>query len=132
MTYLESVPAAPQEAPDPPADLGDSGRALWDELLSSFEFDAQDVALVLEACRVKDRLEALDAVVRADGVTVESPQGVKAHPALVEARQQEITLTRIIASLRLPDEDGSRAQRRGSARGAYLSRRPYGRFAVGR
>ena len=54
-----------------------------------------------------------------------------AHPALTESRQQSITLTRLIASLRLPsDEDDVRPQRRGSRGlraehegGGYLMRR---------
>jgi hypothetical protein len=66
-----------------------------------------------------DRLDDLDAVVRAEGVTVQTPQGVKAHPALVESRQQQITLTRLVASLRLPDEEDNTPQRRGGARGSY-------------
>jgi hypothetical protein len=54
-------------------------------------------------------------------------------PPLVEARQQQTALSRLVASVRrLPDDAGKRPQRRGSARGTY-ARRPYGsRFvAVG-
>lgn len=105
--------------PAPPEDLGDAGRALWDALADSFDFETQEAALLVEACRVKDRLDALDSVVRDQGVTVTSPQGVKAHPALVEARQQQITLSRLIASLRLPDEEDNKPQRRGRSRGTY-------------
>ena len=111
---------------DAPADLGSAGRALWDEVAGTFDLETHEAALLLEACRVKDRLDALDTVVRAEGVTIESPQGVKAHPAIVEARQQQLVLSRLIASLRLPDENDSRPQRRGGGRGAYLARRPYG------
>lgn len=84
-----------------------------------------------EACRVKDRLDALDEVIRREGVTVTSPQGVK-HPALVESRQAQIVLTRLIASLRLPDANDARAQRRGAGRGAYAARRMYGAHSLGR
>lgn len=110
------------DTPTPPTDLGVSGLALWLELASAYDFDAHDSIVVTEACRVKDRLDALDLAVRADGVTLASPQGVKAHPALTEARQQQIVLTRLVASLRLPDEEGDRAQRRGRPRGAYSGR----------
>ncbi len=109
--------------PAPPDDLGATGLALWRKLADVYEFEAQDLVVVTEACRVKDRLDALDAVVRSEGVTVTSPQGVKAHPALTESRQQQIVLTRLVASLRLPDEDGEREQRRGGARGTYAGRR---------
>lgn len=99
--------------------FGPSGAALWEELSDLVEFDFHELALLTEACRVRDRLDSLDAVIRAEGVTVTSPQGVKAHPALVESRAQEIVFSRLLASLRIPDEDNSRPQRRGSARGSY-------------
>ena len=107
------------DRPTPPADLGDEGVALWRDLTSSFEFDSQDLVVVTEAARVKDRLDRLDAVVRSEGVTVTTSQGIKAHPALTESRQQQIVLTRLVASLRLPDDYGKRDQRRGASRGTY-------------
>ncbi len=54
-----------------------------------------------------------------------SPQGDRANPAAVEARQQRIALARLLAALRLPagEEDdrqaGARAQRRVGVRGVY-------------
>ena len=119
-------------APPAPDELGESGRKLWDDYTSKFEFEEHELALLVEAARVKDRLDALDKIIRSEGMTVQSPHGPKAHPALVEARQQEIVLTRIVASLRLPDEDDERPQRRGGARGAYAARRAYGSLSVGR
>lgn len=112
--------------PSRQGDLGISGAALWAELTANYEFDAPELVIVIEASRVKDRLDALDAVVRAEGVTVLSPQGVKAHPALTESRQQQIVLTRLVASLRLPDEADERPQHRGASRGAYGARRSLG------
>lgn len=50
-----------------------------------------------------------------------------AHPAQVEARQQSLTLARLLASLRLPfgeaEGEASRPQRRGAVRGSYGVRR---------
>lgn len=105
--------------PLPPADLGEAGLALWNELSESFDFETQEAVLLVEACRVKDRLDALDVVVRAEGVTISSPQGVKAHPGIVEGRHQQVVFSRLIASLRLPDEEDSKPQRRGRSRGTY-------------
>ena len=110
-----------------PADLGPSGLAFWTTLTDTFDFDPHDLALVEEASRVKDRLDELDAVIRAEGVTITTAKGdTKAHPALVEARGQGIVLTRLVASLRLPDDAGARTQHRGGGRGAYSARRTYG------
>lgn len=126
----EPTPIDPPADPAP-ADLEAPGRALWASVADEYELAEHERSLLHEASRVADRLAALDAVVRAEGVTVTSPQGVKAHPALVESRQQEVTLTRLIASLRLPSDEGERPQRRGGARGAYAARRAYGTLSTG-
>lgn len=108
----------------PPKGLRKAGRAIWEAVTASLDLDRQETQLLLECCRVSDRLDALDAVLRREGVVA---QDGKAHPALVESRQQQITLTRLIASLRLPpdlSEPDRRPQHRGAARGIY-------RFRVG-
>ena len=104
-----------------PRGLKRSGRRLWREVTARLALDEHERSLFLQACRTADLLDALHTEVERDGVMLEG----KAHPALVEARQQRITLTRLIASLRLPEDleapdDVRRPQRRGAARGAYL------------
>jgi hypothetical protein len=77
------------------------------------------LALLLKACETHDIVEQLEAIVDKEGAVVTSPQGSKAHPALVEARQQRLTFARLIAALRIPDDDtGTRKQSR-SIRGIY-------------
>jgi hypothetical protein len=108
-----------------PAGLRGPGRRLWSSVVRDFDLDEHERALLLEACRTVDQLDLLDAAVRKDGPIVSSPQGERAHPALVEARQQKIALARLVAVLRLPagaDEDqaaGRRLPRRVGARGVY-------------
>lgn len=111
-------------APKPPAALGVAGTRLWASILGVYELEEHEAALLLQACLTVDTLDELDALIRRDGLVVASPQGPRAHPALVEARQQRITLARVLAALRLPDgaADESavrRPQRRGGARGVY-------------
>ncbi|MGI9083985.1 MAG: hypothetical protein ACR2FE_01680 [Aeromicrobium sp.] len=62
----------------------------------------------------------LESIVDKEGAVVASPQGRKAHPALVECRQQRLAFARLIAALRIPDdaEAGERKQHRG-IRGVY-------------
>jgi len=75
--------------------------------------------LLIEACRTADQLDLLDQAIAVDRMLVDG----KAHPALVEARQQRTTLTRLLASMRLPEDlqrPETRPQRRGAARGSYL------------
>lgn len=109
----------------PPTGLREAGKRLWRSILDDYDLDEHERALLLEACRSVDLLDLLDAAVRKDGPMVDSPQGQKAHPAAVEARQQTIALARLLAALRLPagaDEDraeGRRPQRRGAPRGVY-------------
>src|SRR5688572_5378717 len=91
------------EKPRPPAGLKAAGKRLWDQVVAEFDPDEHELALLGEAARTIDVLNDLDAIVRREGPIVEgSHGGQKAHPALVEARQQRIALARLVAVLRLP------------------------------
>ncbi|MGP5724611.1 terminase [Arthrobacter rhombi] len=94
-----------------PANLKAGGKKLWKAVTDEFELGEHELSVLLEASRTVDALEALEKVVRAEGVTMTSPQGVKAHPALVEARQQRVTLAKLVASLRIPLEDSAEVGR---------------------
>lgn len=81
--------------------------------------------MLIEACRVADRLDALAEAQAGAALTTTNARGdVVASPYLVEARQQQIVLARLLAALRLPDDDAGehRPQRRGAPRGAYQPR----------
>jgi hypothetical protein len=116
---------------DVPSGLSAGGRKLWERLiaqdatLSDDLNPAQDMAL--EACRTKDRLDALDEICRTEPVMLDNGKGQPvAHPAWVEARQQGNALKQMIVALRLPDTaTGRRPQvQRGSSptRGAGSAR----------
>lgn len=109
-------------APSPPKGLRSAGRRLWKSVVDEYELEAHEALLLRQACRCADRLDELATIVEAQGVMVDD--GQRTNPAAVEHRQQSITLTRLVASLRLPsgDEDEARPQRRGAARGAYQPR----------
>lgn len=111
------------DIPQAPEDLGEAGRGLWLDVVESFEMEPHDLTMLGEACRISDRLGELRAVVARDGVTVESPQGMKGHPALVESRQQAIAQARLITALRLPDEDDQPRKPHRGPRGTYAPRR---------
>ena len=77
--------------------------------------------LLLQACRCADRIDQLHREQNSEPSTVRNHKGDEvAAPRIIEIRQQSITLARMIASLRLPDDAGERPQRRGGARGAYV------------
>lgn len=105
-----------------PPGLSAAGKRLWLAVLSVYELDEHERGLLLVMCRTADRLDELDREVRREGVMVDSPQGRKANPALVEQRQQAIAYARLTAALRLPEGDeleNARPQRRVGVRGTY-------------
>lgn len=109
--------------PRTPTGLQARGKRFWNTVLSDLEMEPHEHQLLAETCRILDRLEGLDAVVREKGLTTLDG---RIAPAVVELRLQQVTLARVVASLRLPDEYRaevlSRGQRRGSARGTYQLR----------
>jgi hypothetical protein len=115
-----------RKAPEkPPVGLGADALALWSSVIDGYELEEHERALLVEACRTVDLLVTLDEEVRRDGPTIDSSQGLRAHPAATEARQQRIALARLLAALRLPSgEEGdqkasARPQRRVGVRGTY-------------
>lgn len=111
-----------EKKPSAPRDLKVGGRRLWRSTVDEFELEEHELGLLREACRTADALDALQGAVDADGVLDESPHGRRAHPALVELRQQRICFARLIAQLGLPvgDQEAEpvKGQRR-ATRGVY-------------
>jgi hypothetical protein len=106
-----------------PDGLGEAGSALHRAVTSQYELSGHESFLLHGACRVADRLQRLaDESVDAP-LTVTNFKGDEvANPLYTESRQQQIVFARLIASLRLPDDEaGVRPQRRGSARGTYAA-----------
>lgn len=123
-TSESSVPRAP-------VGLGSRGRNLWRDLHKlGIYFDPAQTVLIAEACRIADRLERLDEILRGDTGTWASlvhdlrteDYELKIDGAMSEARQQQNVLKQILVALRLPDgATGKQPQRRG-ARGSYAGK----------
>lgn len=94
-----------------PPGLKTAGRRLWRSVTDDYELGEHELTILLEAARTVDALAELEKIVQTEGVTNVSPQGVRAHPALVEARQQRIVLAKLVASLRIPLDDEQSAGR---------------------
>jgi hypothetical protein len=108
------------KSPDPPKGLKTSGRALWRAVLSDYVLDKHEQTILREACRTADSLDGLQTLLDNEGLTSESSQGVRVHPALVELRQQRVTFARLLTALRIPaGETDGRTQGRGGPRGVY-------------
>lgn len=122
-----------------PTGLDTKGRKLWRDLTAAASFNPAELVLLEEACRIADRLDRLDALIRGeddawmrfrpmneDGTEIT----VTIDSALTEARQQANVMKQIIAALRVPESDsGTGTVKRPQARpqrGAYA---PTGKVA---
>jgi hypothetical protein len=109
--------ARPAKFPD---GLLTAGKSLWKSVTDEYELDVHESLLLLQSCRCVDRLDQMAEVLASAPLTLTNFKGDEvAHPLIAESRQQSLTLSRLLASLRLPSGDESRPQRRGASRGAY-------------
>lgn len=113
--------------------LATGGQSLWDAITAEHDLDPVQQVQLLEACRMKDRLDELDSIIQGKGVLnlmqlrvgeVFDPERVtvtvKFDAVLAQANSTANTMKQLLAALRLPDEvTGKRPQQRGGARGAY-------------
>jgi hypothetical protein len=107
----------------PPEGLLEAGTATWEAVTAANTLEPHELLLLREICRTTDALDLLQRAIDRDGVTLVWGDGVRAHPALVEARQNRITLARLLASLAIPAvEEVVRVAPRGRARGVYQMR----------
>ncbi len=99
-----------------------AGRRLWRAVLNDYDLAEHELTLLRQAVHVADLCKDLQQRLDDEGPLL----GDRAHPALVELRQQRILLARLIVALRVPlgeeEEEAkstaSRSQRRG-LRGVY-------------
>lgn len=111
-----------------PTGLGVGGCALWRAITEDHDLDAAQQVTLLEACRLKDRLDKLDELLRGDidtwatlvhNLRTEDYE-LKVDQALGAANSSANLMKQLLAALRLPDAtSGKRPQQRGGARGAY-------------
>lgn len=102
-----------------PRGLNAAGRRLWDAGTTEFEWAQHELAMLEEACRTRDRIVELDAVVSGDGIMIKSSQGMRVHPAIAEARSQRLALARLLATLGIPPLDGDDLPAARRVRGVY-------------
>lgn len=96
-------------SPEPPPGLGTRGRWLWEQAAADGDLTPGHVVLLEEACRVTDRLDDLDRLLRdvsegsgADSEESEGREGSLGRMTglLAEARAQQTALRGIVAELR--------------------------------
>lgn len=98
-----------------PRGLKAAGQRLWTSVHEVYGLAPHEELLLIEACRTADRLEKINADLSRPRLADD-----RRDRLYREARAQQAMLARLVASLRLPDdESGRRPQRRGGARGSY-------------
>ncbi|MGH3548230.1 MAG: hypothetical protein ACRDQU_08980 [Pseudonocardiaceae bacterium] len=108
--------------PKPPRGTGPAGKRMWAAVTGNFELEAHELLVLAQIVTVADRITSLDVAVTRDGVLL----GDRVHPALIESRLQRVALGRLLAVLRLSDQDEQRPQRRGGYRRPYRLRQVVG------
>ena len=78
-----------------PRGLRAAGRRLWSGLLDDYVLNESATAVLAEAAHTVDLLADLRQEVAATPSVIDSAQGVRVHPLIVEIRQQRLPLWRI-------------------------------------
>src|SRR4051794_18757444 len=94
------------KVPRPPRGTGAAGRTWWEAIAGRFELLPHETAVLRRIVVAADRIAALEARIEADGAVIETERGPVVHPAAVEVRQLDSLIGKLVAGLRIPDEDG--------------------------
>lgn len=80
---------------DTPEELGERGARMWAESTAEWRLSSAHMELLLEACRMADRLERLQ------GMLATMPDSFATiGPVLAEARQHSLALGRLLTEVR--------------------------------
>jgi hypothetical protein len=101
--------------PRPPRGLGAAGRRLWRSILAGWDLNPAELATLADACATADLVERLQEQIDAAPDLTER----EARRLVAEVRQQRLCRARLVAALRLPDEDPAARTQVRSLRGPY-------------
>lgn len=110
-----------------PPGLGDSGRELWSSVTANRPLDAASKVLLLNACRIVDRLDALDAEIDGRLLSFNARGDEIINPLISEHRQQYATLAGILGRMGLGELPKPRV---GDSRWDELARKREARAAA--
>lgn len=96
--------------PRAPKGLGTTGKRLWkavlDDLPKGWELDRRELELLALAARQSDDLTRLEAAIKKEGVmSIGSTGQLVVNPAVTEARQARLAISRLVGLLELPDAE---------------------------
>jgi phage terminase small subunit len=108
----------------PPAKLGAKAKRLWRDVADEYELRADELRVLEDICREVDLIEKLQKELDkpATQLIVRGSMGQPvANPLVQELRQHRSVVARLLAGLKLPDEEAA-AERSTSAREAANAR----------
>lgn len=114
--------------PKAPATLSDAGKALWGDVVKSYDLRVDELAVLESACKTADMIAILDKAWDELGkpfMTRGSMGQDVIHPLIGERRTQQAALARLLGLLKLPDE-ASGAVGTNPARAAAATRWKHG------
>jgi hypothetical protein len=92
-------------APAPPRTLNPPGLALWTRIQAEYAIrDAGGIELLCLACEATDRAVALAGAIDADGLTLRTRTGIRAHPALRDELAARALAARLLVRLGVTTE----------------------------
>jgi hypothetical protein len=114
--------------PIAPRGLKTAGKALWKSVHAVFDFEEEPhlLAVLEEACRVRDVIVKLDAAMKDEPMTVlGSARQLTIHPLISQAGAERSRLASLLKSIGLPDNgdpDDPKARRSAAGRTAARAR----------
>jgi phage terminase small subunit len=114
-----------------PEHLGEAGQALWTSVSAAlpegFELDEREAAQLDLAARQADDLARLEALIEEEGPASIGSQGQRiVHPAIPEARQARIAISRLLGELDLAPDQAESPSTAASRRASKAARARWG------
>jgi P27 family predicted phage terminase small subunit len=94
-------PTLPAELPPPPDHLSAAMQTWWRRAVADYDFDPHHVLVLEAACDAWDRMVQARTTIIAEGLTVETANGKKQHPAVNIERDSRLAFARLVRELDL-------------------------------
>lgn len=89
-----------------PEGLGPQGLCLWEEISEAFELRVDELRILSDACREVDLIERMHTELQTAPLVVKGSMGQDvASPLVQELRQHRSLVARLLAALKLPDDE---------------------------
>lgn len=98
-------------APKPPEGLSLPAKRFWRDVLAGHELRPDELEVLGMACRCRDREWLLEAELKEQPMMVPGSNGQpRPNPLLAEIRGERLLRAKLLAQLRLPDEEARSAR----------------------